>query len=485
MVQPVPNSNYRLTVRLELANSPGMFARVANVLADEGANLGAVDIVSAAPDRMIRDVTFDVQTEEHGGRVIKRLNAIDDVRVLSVSDRIFLLHLGGKIRVESKLPLKTRNVLSMVYTPGVGKVSQAIAEDRSKVYAFTTKANSVAIVTDGSAVLGLGDLGPHAALPVMEGKAMLFKELADIDAWPLCLDTKDPDEIVRIVQGIAPGFGGINLEDISAPRCFEIEQRLKDSLDIPVMHDDQHGTAVVILAALMNALTIVKKRVDDVRVVVNGLGAAGLTCCQILLAGGVSHLIGCNRQGIVLSGDAERLRASRHTLACMLDQERPKGTLQDALRGADVFIGLSVGNILQPADLELMAVDRIVFAMANPDPEIAAKDAVEHCRIFATGRSDYPNQINNALAFPGIFRGALDVQAREINESMKLAAAHALAELISPATLGEDYIIPSIFDKQVVPQVAKAVAQAAWTTGVARRQSTRDALNDHRMEEFS
>jgi malate dehydrogenase (oxaloacetate-decarboxylating) len=485
MVELIPDSNYRLTVRLELANTPGMFARVANVLADEGANLGAVDIVAAAPERMIRDVTFDVQTEAHRERVIARLNAINDVRVLSVSDRIFLLHLGGKIRVESKLPLKTRNVLSMVYTPGVGKVSQAIAEDRSKVYAFTTKANSVAIVTDGSAVLGLGDLGPYAALPVMEGKAMLFKELAGIDAWPLCLDTKDPDDIVRIVEGIAPSFGGVNLEDISAPRCFEIEQRLKERLDIPVMHDDQHGTAVVILAALMNALKLVKKRMDEVRVVVNGLGAAGLTCCQMLLAGGVSHLMGCNRQGIVLSGDPECLRASRHALARVLDQEKPKGTLQDALRGADVFIGLSVGNVLRPSDLELMAADRIVFAMANPDPEIAAKDAVEHCRIFATGRSDYPNQINNALAFPGIFRGALDVQAREINEAMKLAAAQALADLIPPATVSEDYIVPSVFDKLVVPQVAKAVAQAAWSTGVARRQSTRQTPDDLGLGEAS
>jgi malate dehydrogenase (oxaloacetate-decarboxylating) len=464
-----PYSNYRITARLELANIPGMFARVATILAEEGANLGAVDIVSASPDTIVRDVTFDVQDEAHGERVIKRLNAIPDVRVLSVSDRIFLLHLGGKIRVESKLPLTTRNVLSMIYTPGVGRVSQAIAQDRSKAYAFTTKCNSVAIVTDGSAVLGLGNLGPYAALPVMEGKAMLFKEFAGIDAWPLCLSTQDSDEIVRIVQGIAPGFGGINLEDISAPRCFEIERRLKDSLDIPVMHDDQHGTAVVILAALQNALKVVKKRIEDVQIVVNGLGAAGLTCCQILLAAGASHLLGCNRQGIVLSGDAESLHQSRHDLAACIRNERPTGTLRDALAGADVFIGLSVANVLTTEGLALMAPDRIVFAMANPDPEISPIHALSYCRVFATGRSDYPNQINNALAFPGIFRGALDVQAREINESMKLAAAHALADLIPEATLSEDYIIPSLFDKQVVPHVAKAVAGAAWDTGVARR----------------
>jgi len=466
-----PYSNYRLSVRLELANRPGMFARVATTLAEEGANLGAVDIVSAGPDKMVRDVTFDVQNEEHGERVLIRLGQVPDVRVLSASDRIFLLHLGGKIRVESKLPLTTRNTLSMVYTPGVGRVSQAIAKDRSKVYAFTTKSNSVAVVTDGSAVLGLGNLGPEAALPVMEGKAMLFREFAGIDAWPICLSTQNPDEIVRTVQSIAPSFGGINLEDISAPRCFEIERRLKQTLDIPVMHDDQHGTAVVILAALKNALKVIGKRFEEVRVVVNGLGAAGMACCQILLAAGVSHLLGCGRHGIVLSGDPDRLRTCRHDLATCIQADRPTGTLQDALKGADVFIGLSVGNVLRSEDLDLMAHDRIVFAMANPDPEIAPDLAMSRCRVFATGRSDYPNQINNVLAFPGMFRGALDVQASDINEAMKLAAAEAIATIIPESTLSEDYIIPSVFDKQVVQRVSKAVADAARSTGVARRRS--------------
>lgn len=475
MIEGGPYSNYRLTVRLELANRPGMFARVATILAEEGANLGAVDIVSAAPEKMVRDVTFDVRSEEHGERVLQRLSTVPDVRVLSASDRIFLLHLGGKIRVESKLPLTTRNTLSMVYTPGVGRVSQAIAKDRSKVYAFTTKSNSVAVVTDGSAVLGLGNLGPEAALPVMEGKAMLFREFADIDAWPICLSTQDPDEIVRIVQGIAPGFGGINLEDISAPRCFDIERRLKETLDIPVMHDDQHGTAVVILAALKNALKVTKKRFEDVRVVVNGLGAAGRTCCKTLLAAGVSHLVGCSRRGIVLSGDPAWLRACRDDLSVCIREERPTGTLLDALKGADVFIGLSVGNVLLPEDLELMAPDRIVFAMANPDPEIAPNLALSRCRVFATGRSDYPNQINNVLAFPGMFRGALDVQARDINEAMILAAAQAIADIIPEAILSEDYIVPSVFDKQVVPRVSKAVAQAAREAGVARRLSKRES----------
>jgi malate dehydrogenase (oxaloacetate-decarboxylating) len=465
-----PYSNYRLTVRLELANKPGVFARVAALLAEEQANLGAVDIVSATKTCMIRDVTFDAQSEAHGKKVLAKLAALSDVTVLSASDRIFLLHLGGKIRVEGKIAISTRNVLSMVYTPGVGRVAQAIAQDKSKAYVFTSKSNSVAIVTDGSAVLGLGNLGPEAALPVMEGKAMLFKELAGIDAWPLCLNTQDPDAIVQIVQGIAPGFGAINLEDIGAPRCFEIERRLKQLLDVPVMHDDQHGTAVVILAALTNALRVVGKRMEEVRVVVNGLGAAGTACCRMLLAAGVSHLLGCDKEGIILYGEAEQLRACRADLAACRTPDNPRGTLRDALKGADVFIGLSVGNILSAEDLDAMATDRIVFAMANPDPEVSPDLAASHCRVFATGRSDYPNQINNALAFPGIFRGALDVQAVEINEAMKLAAANALAHTIPEGAVSEDYIVPSLFDKTVVPLVARAVAAAARETGVARRR---------------
>ncbi len=472
MTEIGPYSNYRLTVRLQLANTPGMFARVAAVLAEEGANLGAVDIVSATAACMVRDVTFDVRDESHGEVVLARIGALPDVTVLSASDRIFLLHLGGKIHVQSKFPVTTRNVLSMVYTPGVGRVSQAIAKDKTKAYAFTSKSNTVAVVTDGSAVLGLGNLGPEAALPVMEGKSMLFKEFAGIDAWPICLNTQDPDEIVRTVQAIAPGFGAINLEDISSPRCFEIERRLKSTLDIPVMHDDQHGTAVVLLAALTNALTVTGKRIEDIRVVVNGLGAAGTACCRMLLAAGLSHLIGCEPQGIVLRGDGEQLRACRTDLGSCMTKDRPQGSLREALKGADVFIGLSVGNIVTAEDLDLMAPDRIVFAMANPDPEVPPQLAASHCRIFATGRSDYPNQINNALAFPGIFRGALDVQACDINEAMKLAAAKALAETIPASALSEDYIIPSVFDKNVVPRVAKAVAAAARDTGVARRRTT-------------
>ncbi len=464
-----PYANYRLTVRLQLGNRPGMFARVATLLAEEGANLGAVDIVSASRENITRDVTFDAQNEEHGDRVLAKLGSLPDVTIISASDRIFLAHLGGKIRVQSKMPVSTRNVLATVYTPGVGRVAQAIAKDRSKVYAFTTKSNSVAIVTDGSAVLGLGNLGAEAALPVMEGKAMIFREFAGIDAWPICLSTQDPEEVIRIVQGIAPTFGGINLEDIGAPRCFQIEQGLQATLDIPVMHDDQHGTAVVILAGLRNALKVIGKRLEDSRVVVNGLGAAGQACCRILLAAGVGHLVGCDREGIMLSGDGATLRSRRDALQARLREAPPRGLLRDALEGADVFIGLSAGNILSAEDLGAMVKDRIVFAMANPDPEIAPDLGLAHARIFATGRSDYPNQINNALAFPGIFRGALDVQARQINEPMLLAAAEAVAGLIPEAARTEDYIVPSMFNRDVVQHVSRAVARAAQDSGVARR----------------
>jgi malate dehydrogenase (oxaloacetate-decarboxylating) len=469
MSEPASPVSFKMTVRVALDNRPGVFAQVAAALAEEGANLGAVDMVTADAEQIVRDITFEVQNEAEGSRAVKRLQSVPSVRILPVPDRVFQVHQGGKIGVQSKLALNSRSVLSLVYTPGVGRVSEAIAKDHSKVYLYTTKSNSVAIVTDGSAVLGLGNLGPEAALPVMEGKAMLFKEMAGIDAWPICLNTQDADEIVRIVQGIAPGFGGINLEDISAPRCFDIEQRLKASLDIPVMHDDQHGTAVVILAGLMNALTVIKKPMEQIRVVVNGLGAAGLTCCRMLVTAGVRQIVGCGRQGIIMAEPPERLLACRENLLSCINRDRPKGTLQDALKGADVFIGLSTADLLKPDDLDLMAPDRIVFAMANPDPEIKPELAMGRCRIFATGRSDYPNQINNALAFPGIFRGALDAHAREINDAMKMAAARAIAGIIPGDTLTEDYIIPSLFDKQVVPQVAQAVAQAARETGVARK----------------
>jgi malate dehydrogenase (oxaloacetate-decarboxylating) len=465
-----PYTDYRMTVRVEIPNQPGEFARIATALAEEAANLGAIDIVEVRRGFMVRDITFDAASEAHAQRVLDRLRSLPHVRVLSASDRIFLLHLGGKIHTRSKIPLRTRNTLSMAYTPGVARVSRAIAADRGKVYAFTSKANSVAVVSDGSAILGLGNLGPEAALPVMEGKVMLFKEFADIDGWPLCLATQDTDAIVRVVTAIAPSFGGINLEDISAPRCFDIEERLKAALDIPVMHDDQHGTAVVLLAALINALKVVGKDMKAIKVVVNGLGAAGTACCRILLAAGVRHLIGCDRQGAVLRAAGDDLEPAQKDLRSRIHFDRPFATLHDALAGADVFIGVSAANILKPADLETMAANRIVFAMANPEPEISPELAHPLCRILATGRSDLPNQVNNLLSFPGIFRGALDVRASAINEPMKLAAAHAIADIIPPDHLSEDYIVPSVFDKRVVRAVARAVAQAAHETGVARRR---------------
>jgi malate dehydrogenase (oxaloacetate-decarboxylating) len=365
--------------------------------------------------------------------------------------------------------IRTRNTLSMLYTPGVARVSRAIADDPDKVFAFTSRANSVCVVSDGSAILGLGNLGPAAAMPVMEGKVALFKEFADIDGWPLCLATQDVDQIVAVVQAVSPSFGGINLEDISAPRCFDVEERLRATLDIPVMHDDQHGTAVVLLAALINALKVVGKDIRRIKVVVNGLGAAGTACCKILLAAGVRNLVGCDRKGAVLDASGDRLEAARRDLRGQVHFDEPFATLHDALRGADVFIGVSVGNLLSVDDVSTMAPDRIVFAMANPEPEISPERALGHVRVLATGRSDYPNQVNNLLSFPGIFRGALDVRARTINEEMKLAAAEAIAGIIPDDHLTEDYIVPSVFDRRVVRAVARAVARAAQDSGVARR----------------
>jgi len=474
-----PYSNYRMTVRLELPQRPGMFALMATALAEEGASVGAVDLVSATKRKVIRDITFDAKSEAHATLVLERLDQLPDVHVISASDQIFMLHLGGKIHVAGKFPIKTRNTLSMVYTPGVGRVVKAIAQDPKKAFVFTSKGNSLAVVTDGSAVLGFGNLGPEAALPVMEGKVMLFQEFAGIDAWPLCLNTQDPDEIIQTVTAIAPGFGGINLEDISAPRCFDIEKRLKATLDIPVMHDDQHGTAVVILAALTNALKVTHRRLDQANIVVMGLGAAGTACCELLLGAGVKHIKGCDVNGLVMDEPIEDLRDQRHRLYQIIQYDQPRGTIQEALMGAHVVIGLSKGNILKPEDLSLMAKDPIVFALANPDPEISPEAALPFCRVYASGRSDYPNQCNNLLAFPGIFRGALDVQATTINESMQLAAARALANIIPASSLNEEYIIPSVFDKHVVPQMAKAVAQAAAETGVARRKQK----NPHELGE--
>ncbi len=469
------HSNNRFTIRLELVNKPGVFASVAALIASAKADLGDVDIVEVTESKIIRDVAFDVERQKDADKILKGLRVLKNVRVIAVTDRVLLLHQGGKIQIQNKVPIQTRHQLSMAYTPGVAKVSKVIAETPEKVYQLTIKSNSIAVVTDGSAVLGLGNLGPEAALPVMEGKAMIFKEFANIDAWPICLATQNVDEIVRTVQNIAPAFGGINLEDISAPRCFEIEEKLKKTLSIPVMHDDQHGTAVVILAALKNALKVVKKDIKNIRVVVNGLGAAGGSCCRILLTAGVRHLFGCNRKGVVLIVNGTNLHHARKDLFSCVSPNDPMLTLREALRGADVFIGVSAGNILSPHDLKTMKKDRIVFAMANPDPEVDPHEAFNVCRVFATGRSDFPNQINNALAFPGIFRGALNVRAKQINEVMKIAASDAIANLVLSNHLSSEYIVPSIFDKRVVEAVAKAVEQAAYQTGVARKPFLKDA----------
>ena len=466
-----PSPGYSLTIRVKLPSRPGSLGRLTTAIGRVGGDIGAIDIVSVGHGVLTRDVSVDASSVEHGDRIVRAMKEVDGVEVVHVSDRTFLMHLGGKIEISPKVPLKTRDDLSMAYTPGVARVCEAIHQDPEKAFALTIKKNTVAVVSDGTAVLGLGDIGPAAAMPVMEGKAMLFKEFGGIDAFPICLDTKDPDEIVAVVKAIAPGFGGINLEDISAPRCFAIEDRLRAALNIPVFHDDQHGTAVVVLAALINALKLVGKRMSDIRVVVSGIGAAGAACTKIVMAAGVKHVIGCDRAGIIHRGrrDMNWLKSwyAEHTNA-----EGLTGTVHDAMRGADVFLGLSAPGVIGAQDVQQMAKGAIVFAMANPTPEIMPELAEPHVAIMATGRSDYPNQINNVLCFPGIFRGALDARAAQINEEMKLAAAHAIAGIIAPDELHAEYIVPSVFDKRVAEAVARAVEEAARRSGVARRSAS-------------
>jgi malate dehydrogenase (oxaloacetate-decarboxylating) len=470
-----PSASYSFTMRLHLPQQGDAFARVADAIAASDAMLGAIDLVRVERDTVVRDVTVACVDAGHSEEVVRQVRDLDGVEVDSVSDRTFLMHKGGKIEVRAKLPLKTRDDLSMAYTPGVGRVCMAIHEDPPKGWALTIRGNTVAVVSDGTAVLGLGDIGPVAAMPVMEGKALLFKEFAGVDAFPLCIDTKDVDEIVAFVKAAAPTFGGINLEDISAPRCFEIERRLREELDIPVFHDDQHGTAIVVLAALLNALRIVGKRPQDVTVVVVGAGAAGVACTDILLAQGVADVIVCDRHGALWAGD-EVLDPARAALAQRTNPRRLRGTADEVLAGADVMLGLSGPGAVTPAGIRTMASDAIVFAMANPVPEVQPEAVRGDVAIMATGRSDYPNQINNVLAFPGVFKGALEVRARTINEEMKLAAAQAIARVIPREELIADYIIPSVFNRRVAESVAEAVANAAITSGVARRK--RGALGE-------
>ncbi|HEV8633220.1 MAG TPA: NAD-dependent malic enzyme [Chloroflexota bacterium] len=456
-------------MRLRYPNAVGAFSRVAAAIAEAGGDIGAIDIVRASAGEMVRDVTVNAADDAHAARIVTAVEAVPGITVVNWSDRTFLLHLGGKIEVRGKVPLKTRDDLTMAYTPGVARVSRAIHEDPAKAYNLTIKGNTVAVVSDGTAVLGLGDIGPEAAMPVMEGKALLFKEFAGVDAFPICLNTRDTDEIVRTVAAIAPAFGGINLEDISAPRCFEIEERLQGMLDIPVFHDDQHGTAIVVLAALLNALQIVDKELAQLRVVVSGVGAAGVACARMLLAAGVRDVVGVDRAGALHPDRTDRMNPTKAWFAGATNPRRAKGTLVEVIEGADFFLGVSQGNILPAADVARMARDPIVFALANPTPEVAPEEAAPHVAVMATGRSDYPNQINNVLAFPGVFRGALDVRASAINEEMKMAAARALAGLVGSAELSREYIVPSVFDRRIAPAVAEAVAEAAERTGVARR----------------
>ena len=471
-MEAIPSASYSFTLRVEFPHRAGSLGRILTAVGDAGAIVGAVDIVRMGQERSTRDITVNARDSKHGQQVVEVVEGLPEVTVINVSDRTFLMHLGGKIEVRSRMQLRTRDDLSMAYTPGVARVCRAIADDPERAFNLTIKRNTVAVVSDGTAVLGLGDIGPRAAMPVMEGKAMLFKEFAEVDAFPICLDTKDADEIVETVKNLAPTFGGINLEDISAPRCFEIEDRLKEELDIPVFHDDQHGTAVVVLAALINSLKIVGKKIEDLRIVVNGVGASVVACAKIMLEAGATNIVGCDSQGIVHAG-REGLNPSKQWFAEHTNPDGRTGDLSDAVRDADLFLGLSVPGVLTVEHLESMNKDPLLFVMANPDPEIRPEVALGHARIIATGRSDYPNQINNVLCFPGIFRGALDVRAREINEDMKLAAAQAIANVIPEEELSEDYIIPSVFDERVASAVAEAVGEKAKETGVARRVQER------------
>lgn len=470
MPAPSPGVAYSITVRAEYPNKPGMLGLITSAIGKCGGDAAAIDVVSTSGGNMIRDFTINTSGEEHSQQVIHSIASIPDVTVSSVSDATFLLHLGGKIEMRSTAPVANREDMSKAYTPGVGRVCMAIHQDRDAVWALTGKSHTVAVVTDGSAVLGLGDIGPEASLPVMEGKALLFKEFGGVDAWPICLDTNDPDEIVAIVKAIAPGFGGINLEDISAPRCFEIEERLKEALDIPVFHDDQHGTAVVVLAGLINALKVVDKKPEDLKTLVLGVGASGTACTKILLSYGVKNIVGFDRQGALCRDRDYQGNQMKEWFAENTNPDNLSGDLDDCIDDADFVLGLAGPDLLNKEQVARMSGDAIVFALSNPNPEIWPEEVPENVRVMATGRTDYPNQINNSLCFPGLFRGVLDVRASDINEEMKIAAAQAIADVIPANHLDPDFIIPSVFDRSVVRNVSRGVAVAAQRSGVARRR---------------
>jgi malate dehydrogenase (oxaloacetate-decarboxylating) len=471
-VSATPSAQYRLTIRVKLDDSKGMLlGAVTSAIGEAGGMVGAVDLVEVDDGQSLRDIVVDASDRDHWGRIIAAIDALDGAEVIDTTDRTFLLHVGGKIEQHNKHPLKTRDDLSMVYTPGVARVCLAIADDEDKAFQYTIKRNTVAVVSDGTAVLGLGNIGPSAAMPVMEGKCCLFKEFAGVDAFPICLDTTDPEQIIQTVRLIAPAFGGINLEDISAPRCFEIEEQLKEQLDIPVFHDDQHGTAVVVMAALLNSVKLTGRRLEDLKVLVIGLGAAGIAVTRILLEAGVREIIGADSRGALHVQREDYLDGSMNSVkrwfAEVTNPERRSGAPADVIDGADLLIGVSGARALPAQALARMNADAMVFAMANPNPEVNPEEAAPYVRIMATGRSDYPNQINNVLCFPGIFRGALDVRAPAITEEMKMAAARAIAEIIDESELREDYIIPSVFNRDVAPAVAAAVADQARAAGTA------------------
>ncbi|HVL73490.1 MAG TPA: NAD-dependent malic enzyme [Beijerinckiaceae bacterium] len=466
-----PSAQYSVTLRVELdSRDPGAFGRLATAIGEVGGDIGAVDLVSTEAHAVVREIVVNASDIEHAEQVVEAARAQSGVTLIDSWDRTFRMHRGGKIELFGRLPLEDRDDLSVAYMPGVAEVCKAIAEDRERVFDFTLKRNMVAVITNGTAVLGLGDIGAAAGMPVMEGKSMLFKEFGDVDSYPICVDSKDPKQIIAICKAIAPAFGGINLEDIAAPACFEVEDTLKEELDIPVFHDDQHGTAIVLLAALINALKITGQRMEDLKVVVSGVGASGVACSKILMNAGVTNIIGCDTRGAIFKGRTENMNFMKEWYAENTNPQGIRGTLSEAIQGANMFIGLSGPNTLSVEQLRTMDKDPLVFAMANPVPEIMPEVAGPYVRVMATGRSDYPNQINNVLAFPGIFRGALDCGARQISEEMKVAAAEAIAGCISDEELNEDYIIPSVFNRNVAPAVAQAVVRVAQEQGLARRE---------------
>jgi malate dehydrogenase (oxaloacetate-decarboxylating) len=464
-----PSAQFSVTLRVQLdSGQPGLLGQLTSAIGDVGGVIGAVDMISADHRHTVRELVVDAADQEHADEVVDAAKGLDGVSVLSHEDRTFRMHNGGKIEMAARLPLRTRDDLAMAYMPGVAKACRAIAQDRDKLFDLTMKRNMVAVITNGTAVLGLGDIGAAAGMPVMEGKSALFKEFGEVDSYPICVDSKDAEEIIATCEAIAPVFGGINLEDIAAPVCFAVEDRLKETLDIPVFHDDQHGTAIVVLAALINACKITGDTISDLKVVVSGVGASGVACSKILMNAGVQNIIGCDTRGAIYRGRTENMNFMKDWYAENTNPEGIRGGFGDAIRGANLFLGLSGPGTFSVEQLRTMAPDPIVFAMANPVPEIMPEEAGPYVRVMATGRSDYPNQINNVLAFPGVFRGALDCRARQISEAMKVAAAEAIADCIAPDELHEDYIIPSVFNRDVAPAVAAQVRRVAVEEGLAR-----------------